>query len=124
MTANISSCLTTPSPIGNQATGDLRGDFGRSERQQQVLLALRTKAHGLALSDLPDVAAALGGELRTDMGLREVSDLLPLAGGLSLGNVKRVLLPPYTSNATVDGQEVVEPDWRRILPLVAESFPA
>src|SRR4029077_9314280 len=35
--------------------GDLRSDFGRSQRQQQVLLALRAKAKLLGLADLPDI---------------------------------------------------------------------
>ena len=33
--------------------GDLRSDFGRSQRQQQVLLALRAKAKLLGIADLP-----------------------------------------------------------------------
>jgi LCP family protein required for cell wall assembly len=103
---------------------DLREDFGRSERQQQVLLALRTKAHHLSLADLPDVASALRGELLTDMSLPDVAGLLPIAAGLSLANVERVLLlPPFTHDATLDGQSVLEPDWDRILPRVAASFP-
>jgi LCP family protein required for cell wall assembly len=104
--------------------GDLREDFGRSERQQQVLLALRRTAHRLSLADLPDVASALRGELSTDMSLQDIGDLLPLAAHLSLADVERVLLlPPYTRDATVDGQAVLEPDWARILPRVAQSFP-
>ncbi len=103
--------------------GDIREDFGRSERQQQVLLALRTRAHRLGVADLPSVASALSGELRTDMSLTQVADMLPLAGGLQLGNVRRVLLlPPYTRNATVGDQDVVEPDWGLIRPLVAQTF--
>ena len=104
--------------------GDLREDFGRSERQQQVLLALRTRAHRLGLADLPSVASALGGELRTDMSLTAVADLLPLASGLSVDSVKRVvLLPPYTHSAMAGDQDVVLPDWNLIRPLVAQSFP-
>jgi LCP family protein required for cell wall assembly len=103
---------------------DLREDFGRSERQQQVLLGLRSKAHRLTLADLPDVASALRGELSTDMSLQDIGDLLPLAAHLSLANVQRVLLlPPYTRDATVAGQAVLMPDWARILPRVAQSFP-
>jgi anionic cell wall polymer biosynthesis LytR-Cps2A-Psr (LCP) family protein len=103
---------------------DLREDFGRSERQQQVLLALRTRAHSVSLTDLPDIASALQGEILTDMSLTEVADLLPIAAGLQLGNVERVLLlPPFTHDATVDGQSVLEPDWDRIHARVAQSFP-
>jgi LCP family protein required for cell wall assembly len=103
---------------------DLREDFGRSDRQQQVLLALRTKAHTVGLADLPDIASALKGEILTDMSLREVADLMPIAAGLALDRVERVLLlPPFTSDATIDGQAVLEPDWDRIRARVAQSFP-
>jgi anionic cell wall polymer biosynthesis LytR-Cps2A-Psr (LCP) family protein len=103
---------------------DLREDFGRSERQQQVLLALRTKAHTVGVTDLPDIASALKGEILTDMSLREVADLMPIAAGLQLDKVERVLLlPPYTSDATIDGQSVLEPDWDRIRARVTQSFP-
>jgi len=105
--------------------GDLREDFGRSERQQQVLLALRAKAKGLNVLDLPDVASSLSGELLTDMSITQVGNLLPLAGGLDLKNVQRVLLlPPYTHGQMVGDQDVLMPAWDLILPLVAKSFPA
>ena len=104
--------------------GDLREDFGRSERQQQVLLALRAKAGQLSFADLPDIAGSLNGELTTDMGIREVADLLPLAAGLDVKNVQRILLlPPYTSSLQVGGQDALEPDWSLIRPLVAKTFP-
>jgi LCP family protein required for cell wall assembly len=48
---------------------DLRGDFGRSQRQQQVLIALRAKATRVSPADLPDVASAFQGELETSMSL-------------------------------------------------------
>jgi LCP family protein required for cell wall assembly len=103
---------------------DLREDFGRSERQQQVLLALRSKAHGISLTDLPDIASALKGEILTDMSLQEVASLMPIASGLSLDKVdKVVLLPPYTSDSTIDGESVLIPDWDRIHARVSQSFP-
>jgi hypothetical protein len=34
-----------------------------------------------------------------------------------------VLLPPYTSEGSVGGQDVVLPSWGLILPLVHKSFP-
>ncbi|HEY6377585.1 MAG TPA: LCP family protein [Candidatus Dormibacteraeota bacterium] len=105
--------------------GDLREDFGRSERQQQVLLALRAKARNLSVFDLPDIAGSLSGQLTTDMGITQVGGLLPLAAGLDLKNVNRVLLlPPYTHGQIVGNQDVVVPDWNLILPLVAQSFPS
>lgn len=105
--------------------GDLRSDFGRSDRQQEVLLALRAKARSLSVFDLPDIAGSLNGQFATDMGITQVGGLLPLAAGLDLKNVTRVLLTgSYTSGATVDGASVLLPNWDAILPLVRQSFPS
>jgi LCP family protein required for cell wall assembly len=104
--------------------GDLREDFGRSERQQQLLLALRAKAKTLSATNLPDLAGALQGEMSTDMSLSQVAEVLPLASGLSLSEVQRIiLLPPYTGSETIDGQDAVTPNWDLIRPLVATYFP-
>jgi LCP family protein required for cell wall assembly len=104
---------------------DLRSDFGRSVRQQQVLLALRAKAKLLGIADLPDIAGAMAGQFSTDMSVTEVGQLLPIAGGVSLANVQQViLLPPYTYPQTIGSQDVLQPNWGLILPLVHKYFPA
>jgi LCP family protein required for cell wall assembly len=103
--------------------GDVREDFGRSERQQQLLLALRAKIKGMSPANLPDIAGALNNEMTTDMSLGQLSGLLPVVSGLSIGDVQRViLLPPYTHSGQISGQDVVLPDWSMIRPLVASSF--
>lgn len=103
--------------------GDLRGDFGRSARQQQVLLALKAQAKNLNVADLPNLATAFQGELKTSMGLDRVRALLPLVNQIGGPNIKQVvLLPPYTSSAVIGGQDVIVPDWAQILPLVKQSF--
>jgi LCP family protein required for cell wall assembly len=105
--------------------GDLRADFGRSERQQQVLLAFRAKSKQLSATNLPDLASALGDQFATDMSISQVADLLPLAAGIDPQGVQRILLlPPYTHGATVGDQDVLMPDWGLIRPLVATTFPA
>ena len=104
--------------------GDLRGDFGRSIRQQQVLLALRARAQTLNPSDLPDIAAALQGEFRTSMDLGRLRQLLGMASAFDPSRVRSVvLLPPYTESAVVGGADVLIPNWALILPLVHQSFP-
>jgi LCP family protein required for cell wall assembly len=104
--------------------GDLRSDFGRSQRQQQVLLAIRTKAKLLGLSDLPDVANAMAADFSTDMSIPQVAALLPLASQVTLANVQQVLLlPPFTSGANVGGQDVLMPNWNLILPETHKYFP-
>lgn len=104
--------------------GDLRGDFGRSARQQQVLLALKAQTNGIGIADVPGIAAALNGELKTNMGVDKVRALLPLAGRIGGQGIKQVvLLPPYTSPSNIGGQDVIVPDWNLVLPLVKQSFP-
>jgi LCP family protein required for cell wall assembly len=104
--------------------GDLEGDFGRSQRQQQVLLAIRQKAKQLNAADVPDLAATFSGELKTSMGIGRVRELLPLAGSLDPQAIRQiVLLSPYTDIGTIDAQSVVLPHWEQILPLVRQYFP-
>jgi LCP family protein required for cell wall assembly len=104
--------------------GDLRSDFGRSQRQQQVLLALRAKARLLGLSDLPDIADAMANEFSTDMSIPQVAALLPIASNVTLANVQQVILsPPYTSSAQIGSQDVLLPNWYLILPEVHQFFP-
>jgi LCP family protein required for cell wall assembly len=104
--------------------GDLREDFGRSERQQQLLLALRAKTKGMSAANLPDLAGALNGEMSTDMSIGQLISLLPLVSGLATTDIERIiLLPPYTHGGDIAGQSVVLPDWTLIRPLVAQTFP-
>ena len=103
--------------------GDLQSDFGRSQRQQQVLMAIRQKAKQLSPADLPAISAAIGGELKTSIGLSKVAQLLPLAASFDNPDQIRqiVLLPPYTHGDGPDGS--INPNWNLILPLVRQYFP-
>src|SRR6202163_1447281 len=76
---------------------DLQSDYGRSKRQQQVLQAIRAKAKLLAPSDVPALATAIGGELKTSIGLDKVARLVPLAASFDNPDVihQLLLLPPY-----------------------------
>jgi LCP family protein required for cell wall assembly len=102
---------------------DLQSDFGRSKRQQQVLQAIRLKAKQLAPSDIPAMAAAIGGELKTSIGLDRVAQLVPLAATFdNPDSIRQVLLlPPYTHGGGPGGS--VTPNWNLILPLVHQYFP-
>jgi LCP family protein required for cell wall assembly len=109
--------------------GDLQEDFGRSQRQQQVLLALKAKAKGVKPSDLPGVVASFNNEFKTNMNLADlprIRSLLSLAGQINdpAQILQIVLLPPYTSDPTLsDGAQVLLPNWNAILPLVRQHFP-
>ena len=104
--------------------GDLRGDFARSERQQQVLLAIKSQASRLNVADLPNLANAFNGELKTNMAPSRIRQLVGVANEFDWTSIHRVvLLPPYTSEGVIAGQDVVIPNWDAIRPLVRQSFP-
>ena len=107
---------------------DINGDFGRSARQQEVLLAIKAKASTLNAADLPDIVDALKGEFKTSMGLDRVRSLLSVASAFDMANVKQVVLyvPTYTSydrGPAYGGQSVVVPHWAQILAVTRENFP-
>jgi LCP family protein required for cell wall assembly len=110
---------------------DINGDFGRSARQQQVLLAMKVKASTLSPADLPDIVDALKGNFKTSMGLDRVRSLLSVANGFDLANVKQVVLyacpagcyTSYDHGAAYGGASVIIPHWSQILPVTRENFP-
>ena len=102
---------------------DLQSDFGRSVRQQQVLLAIRQKSKQLSPEDIPTLAAAIGGEVKTSISLDRVPQLVALASTFDNPDAIRqiVLLPPYTHGGGPGGS--ITPNWNLILPLVHQYFP-
>src|SRR2546429_1511423 len=104
---------------------DVNGDFGRSARQQQVLLAIKAKASTLNAADLPDIVDTLKGNFKTSMGLDRVRSLLGVATAFDLANVKQVVLyvPLYASYGQISGQSVILPHWSQILAVTKENFP-
>jgi LCP family protein required for cell wall assembly len=103
--------------------GDVQSDFGRSKRQQQVLQAIRVKAKQTAPSDIPALATAIGGELKTSIGLDRVALMLPLAASFDDPDQieQYVLSSPYTRGGAPGGS--LYPNWGLILPLVRRYFP-
>jgi len=104
--------------------GDLQSDLGRSQRQQQVLIAIRQKAKQLAPEDLPGIAQALGGELKTSMSLTKVAQLLPVASSFdNLDAINQIILAtPYTHGCGCP-ETYINGNWGLILPLVHQYFP-
>jgi LCP family protein required for cell wall assembly len=101
---------------------DLQSDFGRSQRQQQVLLAIRVKATQIRAEDIPGLSALLKGQIKTSMGLSRIASLLPVAGSLDPKTIQQlVLLPPYTHGGGPGGS--ITPNWSLILALVRQYFP-
>lgn len=104
--------------------GDLQSDIGRSQRQQQVLIAVRQKAKLLSPEDLPAISAALGGELKTSMGISKVASLLPVAASFdNPDNITQLILAnPYSHGCGCSDTYLI-PNWGLILPLVHQYFP-
>ncbi len=104
---------------------DLRSDFGRSVRQQQVLLALRAKAKLLGIADVP------GHRQRDERRVhhRHVGD----AGGRPPPHRRQRVAEQRAAGGAVSrrtrsrrpigSQDVVVPNWNLILPLVHKYFP-
>src|SRR5437879_4788506 len=105
---------------------DINGDFGRSARQQEVLLAMKVKASTLNAADLPDIVSALNAQFKTSMGPDRARSLLSVASGFDLANVKQIVLyaPLYTNyGPQISGQSVIYPHWPQILAVTRENFP-
>ena len=104
--------------------GDLQSDLGRSQRQQQVLIAIRQKSKSLSPADLPGISTAIGGELKTSIGLPKVAQLLPLAASFdNPDQIRQIILAnPYTHGCGCP-ETYITPNWGLILPLVHQYFP-
>ena len=104
--------------------GDLRGDYARSERQQELLLAMKAQSKHVNIADFPDIAKALNGEVKTSISLDRAGQLFSVLDQFDSAHIKRILLgPPYTSEGWAGDQSVVYPNWGQILPVVNQYFP-
>ncbi len=110
---------------------DLVGDFGRSARQQQVLVALKSKLDNPAIfSKLSTIANELKGSVKTDMQLSDVLQVMNFARGLDVNSIHRLVLgPPYstagtapTDSGTDAGVSVVFPNCAKILTALQQLF--
>ena len=102
---------------------DLSEDLGRTVRQQQVLVALRQKLSQLSIGNINDIAAALSGEVLTDVPLTQ----FPAAAWSGQGHRRRGTSSTSSSPsspATLHGGDVEVPDMSAILSVVHQYFPA
>src|SRR5947209_5620039 len=93
--------------------GDLLSDFGRSIRQQQMLLAMQQRMAGMDMvTALPNFARDLNGHLKTDLDLVRLTQLAVFMRGLHAGDVHQAFLTPYVHDAvSADGQQILLADW-------------
>lgn len=109
---------------------DRQSDFGRSQRQQQVLLLIKQKLLRLLEAGdynvLPLIAEDLGKEAKTDLNIPELLGLGHSLLGLKSSQIHRWVLTngytapnpvePLASGGTTDA---LDPIWERIRPLFA-----
>jgi LCP family protein required for cell wall assembly len=104
---------------------DLVGDFGRSERQQQVLSQLKTKLDTPGIvNELPALAQDMDGYVKTDMTLSDLVNLVTYARGLDPNKVDHLVLsPPYSTSFTApNGEAAFQPICSQIQPAIAKMF--
>jgi LCP family protein required for cell wall assembly len=74
---------------------DANGDFGRSQRQQSVLIGLEKKLKNTDLiAKIPDLATALQGNVLTDMTVTEITQVANFARGVTHDHVKQYVFSP------------------------------
>lgn len=78
------------------------GDWARSSRQQQVLIALLHKmASPSQVLKLPSLIKLLGGSVVTDFPANRLADYISMGLNVPSGNISQVVLgPPYTITGT------------------------
>src|SRR5256885_1548056 len=83
---------------------------------QQVLLAIKEKSKQLNPEDIPALAAALNGEVKTSISINRIPTLIALAAGFNnLDAIHQIVLAsPYTHGGAPDGS--LWPNWGAILP--------
>ncbi len=101
-------------------------DFGRNQRQQQVLLAVRQQALNLNLiTKLSELADQLSDAVRTDLSPTQVGSLALLGREIGPGSIQTVLIDESMVQQMIlptTGADVLMPRWDVIRPKVAQAF--
>lgn len=114
---------------------DLKGDIGRTQRQQQVLDALQKKLNvGNVVGNLPQLIKDLSGQVYTDMSEQEVVAFANFGRTLSHSSIQRLTLGPGAGNSNFgryasvydpslkSNQSVLLPNCDTIEPVVINIF--
>jgi len=104
--------------------GDLLSDFGRSVRQQQVLLAMQQRTAGMDLvTALPAFARDLNGHVKTDLDLVRLTQLMLFMRGLRPTDVHQAFITPFVRDAvSPDGQQILQADWPAVNAYLRQLF--
>jgi LCP family protein required for cell wall assembly len=107
--------------------GDLLSDFGRSQRQQQVLVAIKNRVQTISgITHVPQLVSALEGSVKTDLSVPAIVQLSALSRNVPASSIHQQVLaaPDFASlGYSPDGtQQVVYPNWSVIRPAVAHML--
>src|SRR5262249_42428675 len=105
-------------------------DFDRAQRQQRVLLSLREQADiGSLIPKVPSLIQALRNAVHTDLPLKQLPQMLELAGSVDTSDIRSyVFAPPlyatqYLSDPTGLGRGyIITPNIQKIRLAVANAF--
>lgn len=109
-------------------TRHVDSDFGRAQRQQQVILAARDKVLSLGIGELlrqaPFLFQQLSEGMRTDLSLEQLRQLAQSVADLPAGNVQQAVLNyEYVfSYRTETGASVLVMNNDLVSPLIASLF--
>jgi LCP family protein required for cell wall assembly len=105
---------------------DQTGDFGRTQRQQQLLLSLKEELLSPDfILQIPNLSNDLQGQVKTDLGLTDITNLAQFfLRNKNITTNQHSLTPPnYSRNATSsDGQSIVVADPQKTSELVGQIF--
>ena len=102
---------------------DLIGDFGRSERQQQVLLQIEHKLKGADISEFPSLIDDMKHEVQTDMSAGDILSMAFSALHLSSDSTHHYYLDVnggyVVDNRNTPSGDALIPEWPKINALFA-----
>ncbi|MGH2409317.1 MAG: LCP family protein, partial [Chloroflexota bacterium] len=79
---------------------DLIGDFGRSQRQQQVLLAIRKKLKSMDLGMVPSLIQDMGDQFKSDLHIPDIVSLAVDTVGIPSSSIHQYYMTDGNGFAT------------------------
>lgn len=103
---------------------DLGGDFGRTERQQQVLSQMKEEiTQSRAIAKAPQILKDLDGYLMTDMTLNQLASFAQIAQNVDINKIDKVsFTPPNYAQQITDGRGNFAPICSAIEPKIQQMF--
>jgi len=100
---------------------DLDGDFGRTERQQQVLTAVKVKLQSTnSISEAPQLLKDMNGYMMTDLTVTQLAQLAQVSQDVNVNNVQRLTLP--TDTTPIGNTTNYAPDCAKVVPDLNTMF--